>query len=308
FFNLSFAQSYDDLISQAEKQYQDQAYEESTKTYLQAFDLKTDQSAGDLYNAACSAALSGDDQTAFVLLDKSYKAGYSNARHLKQDSDLQSLHDQKKWKRLTARVQRKLDKIESAYNKPLQQELLRIYEDDQQIRREFISAANELGWEHPTVDSLGKIMSHLDSINLERTILILDEYGWVGPSLVGGQASQSLFLVIQHADLETQQKYLPMMRTAVEKGDANTKSLALLEDRVALREGRKQIYGSQIGRNPDTNEQYVLPLEDPDNVDVRRAKMGLGTMQEYVSRWNLTWDATVYKSRLAEYESWYQKE
>ncbi|MCB0707662.1 MAG: hypothetical protein KDC34_20240, partial [Saprospiraceae bacterium] len=49
FFNLSFAQSYDDLISQAEKQYQDQAYEESTKTYLQAFDLKTDQSAGDLY-------------------------------------------------------------------------------------------------------------------------------------------------------------------------------------------------------------------------------------------------------------------
>ncbi len=42
------------------------------------------------------------------------------------------------------------------------------------------------------------------------------------------------------------------MREAVKKGNANSSSLALLEDRVALRKGEKQIYGSQIGRDQET--------------------------------------------------------
>ena len=53
------------------------------------------------------------------------------------------------------------------------------------------------------------------------------------------------------------------MREAVKKGNAKANSLALLEDRVALRRGGKQIYGSQVTRDSETNEYYVLPLIDP---------------------------------------------
>lgn len=44
---------------------------------------------------------------------------------------------------------------------------------------------------------------------------------------------------------------------------------------MALGEGRKQTYGSQIGFDESTNKYYVLPLEDPDRVDQRRASVGL---------------------------------
>ena len=94
------------------------------------------------------------------------------------------------------------------------------------------------------------------------------------------------------------------MREAVKSKNADASSLALLEDRVALGEGRKQVYGSQIGRNNQTNKYYVLPLDDPDHVDERRAQMGLGTLAEYIKGWDLQWNAVEYKKQLPEIEKW----
>jgi len=54
-----------------------------------------------------------------------------------------------------------------------------------------------------------------DSINQVKVKKILDERGWLGPEVVGKRGSTAIFLVIQHADLETQLKYLPIMRTSV---------------------------------------------------------------------------------------------
>ncbi|MEZ5038583.1 MAG: DUF6624 domain-containing protein [Saprospiraceae bacterium] len=73
--------------------------------------------------------------------------------------------------------------------------------------------------------------------------------GWLGADVIGNQGNSTLFLVIQHADIETQEKYLPMMRDAVSKGNARASSLALLEDRVALRKGEKQIFSTQSFSN-----------------------------------------------------------
>ena len=137
-----------------------------------------------------------------------------------------------------------------------------------------------------------------DSINLLKTKAILDKYGWLGKDIIGEQGNTTLFLIIQHADLTTQTKYLPMMREAVAHGNATAANLALLEDRVAIRQGKKQIYGSQIARDPGTKEYYVSPLDDPDNVDKRRANVGLNTMAEYVQYWQMKWDPESYKKEL----------
>ena len=115
--------------------------------------------------------------------------------------------------------------------------------------------------------------------------------------------NSTLFLVIQHSDLKVQEKYLPMMREAVAKKKASSSSLALLEDRVALRQGKRQIYGSQIGRKPNGGDYYVSPLEDPDNVDKRRVAVGLGSLESYISRWNIKWDVEAYKTMLPEIEA-----
>jgi len=201
-----------------------------------------------------------------------------------------------------AHGQKEADPKEANYDKPLQAKLLAIYNDDQPIRYQYIEAEKEFGHNSKQVDSLGKRMMYLDSINLVKIIGILDTYGWVGPDKVGETANQALFLVIQHSDLPTQQKYLPMMREAVKNKNAKSRELALLEDRVALGEGRRQIYGSQIGWDKETNKDYVLPLEDPDNVDKRRAAVGLGPLADYVKNWDIIWDVEEYKKQLPALE------
>lgn len=148
-----------------------------------------------------------------------------------------------------------------------------------------------------------KLINYYDSINLIKITQILDTQGWLGSDIVGRQGNTTIFLVIQHSDLAVQEKYLPMMREAVKSKKASGSQLALLEDRVALRQGKKQIYGSQIGMDETTNKNYILPLEDPDNVDQRRAEVGLPPLADYVSRWNIVWDPIQYKKDLPAIEA-----
>lgn len=85
------------------------------------------------------------------------------------------------------------------------------------------------------------------------------------------------------------------MREAVAKKLAAPANLALLEDRAALREGRKQTYGSQLSTDPETGQNTLQPLEDPDNVDKRRASVGLEPIADYMRRFGVTWDLEKFK-------------
>lgn len=299
---LAFSQDYRSLITTAHRLYRAMDYAESVKTYKEAFKIEQ-KSPGDLYNAGCSAVLAGDTTLAFQWLDLAFKNGYKNIRHLKTDTDLNALHDSPNWEKLVSAMQQELDRVEANYDKPLQAGLLQILEDDQKFRKQIGEIENKYGFQSKEMQELWEKMAEMDSINLIKVKAILDKQGWVGPDKVGEQANQALFLVIQHADLTTQQKYLPIMREAVKDKRASGSSLALLEDRVALREGRKQIYGSQIGRDNDTGNFYVLPLEDPDNVDKRRAEVGLDPLANYVKRWNFEWNIEEYKKQLPEIEA-----
>lgn len=306
FASSLFGQTYKNLVQQADSLYTAKDYKASNAVYQQAFKLAK-KNPNDLYNAACSAALAGDYKNAFDLLESAFQNGWMNIDHLKKDTDLEGLHADKKWQKFVDKMQGKLDAIEANYDQPLRRELLAILTDDQTIRNQYIAATKKLGYSHSTVDSLGKIMLYKDSVNLIKVTKILDEKGWLGKDKVGEQANQALFLVVQHADLKTQEKYLPMMREAVKKGNATGSSLALLEDRVALRQGKKQIYGSQIYRNEQTNKHYVAALEDPDNVDKRRTEVGLGLIADYVKQWDIVWNVEDYKKQLPEYESLLQE-
>ena len=118
---------------------------------------------------------------------------------------------------------------------------------------------------------------------------------------MGEKGNSALFLVVQHAPLSTQEKYLPMMREAVKKGKARGTSLALLEDRVLMRNGKRQLYGSQVVTDPETSEKRFFPIEDVDNVDRRRAEVGLQPLAEYAQHFGITWDAAaIEKNRKLE--------
>ncbi|WP_079241781.1 DUF6624 domain-containing protein [Chryseobacterium indologenes] len=300
FVNVN-AQEYLKLISEANKLYESKDYKMSADLYNKAFKIES-ENPSHLYNGACSSSLAGNEKQAFKWLNLSIEKGWTNLKHLNSDTDLENLHSKKEWGKTIEKLEKKIASIEANYDKPLQAELLAILEEDQKYRMQMSETQKKFGPNSKEMNDLWKITNQKDSINLIKVKKILDEKGWVGKDKVGAQANSALFLVIQHSDLETQKKYLPMMKEAVTKGNANPGSLALLIDRIEIREGRKQIYGSQIGINQSNNTYYVLPLTDPDNVDKRRTEVGLDPISNYIKNWDLVWDVEKYKRELPELE------
>jgi hypothetical protein len=191
---------------------------------------------------------------------------------------------------------------DTAYNKIIQQ-LFRIDELDQRYRNQMESVQATYGGNSKEMDQLYKTMKSTDSLNLIEVESILSKYGWLGIDEIGSQGNTTLFMVIQHSDQKHQEKYLPVMKLAVKNGKASSRHLALLEDRVLLQQGKRQIYGSQLSWNMKTNQYYLAPLEDPDNVDKRRKEAGLEMLSDYIKDCcDLTWDLEQYKKDLPTIE------
>ncbi|HXB11780.1 MAG TPA: DUF6624 domain-containing protein [Bacteroidia bacterium] len=188
--------------------------------------------------------------------------------------------------------------VKPHFNKALAKELDSIFIVDQSGRDKLQQLAINGIKDTASVIALAMKMNVTDMSNQERVNAILDKYGWLGPDVVGDSGTNALFFVIQHSGLTNQEKYLPMVREAVKNGKAKASELALLEDRVNIGENKKQIYGSQIVSN-STGGMEVAPIEDPDNVDKRRAQMGLDSMSDYCKNFNLIWDLERYKKGLA---------
>ena len=191
-------------------------------------------------------------------------------------------------------------KAAASFDPVLAAQLDSIFTDDQQGRMLVEPVERQKGFDSKEVKEMWAEINRKDSINVIKVCNILDTRGWPGPDVVSLTGAQALFLVIQHANIRIQEKYQPMMRDAVKDHRAQPSALALLEDRVALREGRKQIYGSQVGM--DNGKYYLSPLEDPDHVDERRASVGLQPLANYLAHWNLVWDVEVYKKQLPQIE------
>ena len=292
---------YKEHIRKADSLYSVKAYIESADEYQKAFDSNDGKGySNDRYNAACTFALAGDSEKAFFHLFYSAehpKILYQNYNHMTTDSDLDSLHDDEEWYRLVYIVASNKYEAEKDLDKPLVATLETIHREDQTYRRQIGDVEEKYGRDSDEMKNHWAMINEKDSINLIEIQKILDERGWLGADVIGNQGNSTIFLVIQHSPLEVQEKYLPMMREAVTKGNARASSLALLEDRVALRKGGKQIYGSQVGRDKETGEYFVSPLEDPENVDKRRAEVGLGPIASYISNWGMTWDVQKHKER-----------
>lgn len=118
----------------------------------------------------------------------------------------------------------------------------------------------------------------VDSTNLyivEK--LIAENKGWISKDSISVLASQAQFLTIQHADLKTQLKYIDMFRKAVKDRKASSGNLAYLEDRILIRQHKKQRYGTQSVTNKD-GINTLAPIRNKWNVNKRRKRVGLSPL------------------------------
>jgi len=190
-----------------------------------------------------------------------------------------------------------------SFNDTLSKQLEAVLNDDQKYREELENVEANGGTESQAYIGIVKKMRTQDSVNDIKVCSILDRYGWLGADVVGEAGNNALWFVIQHSDLHTMSRYLPMMKEAVRKGNLPPRKLALTEDRMALWQGRKQIYGSQVSWNMKTKEKFVVPIEDPENVDKKRESVGLPPLAEYLAMMNMKWDVGQHKKDMAALEA-----
>ena len=158
----------------------------------------------------------------------------------------------------------------------LRRELLRMAEKDQEIRKQIST------WTSDRIDEkVVAEMIEIDRRNTNRLKQIIAEYGWPGKSLVGTDGAHAAWLIVQHAthDLPFMKRSLKLMQGSP-PGEVAPADVALLTDRLMLKETGKQIYGSQLAMK---NGRLVPePIQDEQDVDRRRAEVGLMPLPDYL--------------------------
>ena len=172
----------------------------------------------------------------------------------------------------------------------LEQQMLEMYDKDQAIRVSYDSimrvwAGKEEQKEKS--DSVLAIYREIDRSNQSFLANILDSIGW--PTDFSFKGNMAIFMIIQHSGKDYMAKYAPLIEQKYETGIIVPSLYAIFKDRLLMRDGKKQLYGSQIYNG------YVWPIEDEDNVDKRRSKMDLIPIQDYIDSFRKNGISIIWK-------------
>lgn len=126
-----------------------------------------------------------------------------------------------------------------------------------------------------------KEMEALHNRNAKSLQDIIDAIGYPTVDKVGKDASEAAWLVIQHAIGQPafMKRCAALLENAVRENKADPKNLAYLTDRIAVLEGKQQLYGTQFDWD-ENGELSPNPFDDPARVNLRRKALGLNTVEE----------------------------
>ena len=143
-------------------------------------------------------------------------------------------------------------------------ELIAMAEEDQRVRGELLAEGVLFDGYHPR-------MAEVHHRNAVRLAALMEEMGWPGRSVVGREAADAAWLVLQHSigDPAVMRRGLELLRSAA-PGEVDPIQVAMLEDRVRTFSGLPQLYGTQFDWD-ERGEMQPLPIDDVTHVGVRRS-------------------------------------
>ena len=144
-----------------------------------------------------------------------------------------------------------------------------VFERDQYDRMLWLLASSKRTESPARVEKLARRAMDTDSTNLQLVSRILSETGYPRKSKVGDFATLTVWMIIQHSDLGRIKQFLPQLEEAASRGDLAPAYLAATKDRIDIREGRPQKYGTQ----------FNCPLLDSLRVNEWRQEVGLSPIE-----------------------------
>lgn len=164
--------------------------------------------------------------------------------------------------------------------------LCELHERDQQIRHELMRVQRAFIAEQRTelVDSIVMLVEEEERTDSLNRVIVdsLLQNGW--PEGLSEQSNQTIWLIIDHGDVEYQERYLPLIEQQAMRGIISLADYATLSDRVNVRRQRPQRYATQTGYTQRDGETftYVYPIEDIAKLDSLRLSVGLDSMHIYL--------------------------
>ncbi|MFD2939854.1 DUF6624 domain-containing protein [Flavobacterium notoginsengisoli] len=126
-------------------------------------------------------------------------------------------------------------------------------------------------------------MEKLHNENAKQLEAIINQIGYPSIDKVGEEASQSAWIIIQHAIAQPDfmRKCAKELEKAVNENKADPINLAYLSDRITVFEDKPQLYGTQF--DWDVNgEMSPNFFDDLTKVNERRKQIGFNTLEEQI--------------------------
>lgn len=219
-----------------------------------------------LLNGARCAAQAGETKLALKYAGRAVALGRNSSWLLKNDKEFEPLRKESRFMDLIKKTEEQEARSAAMKNDAILAELDSLSANDKKYRKQKGMEAEQ---------------ARLDSLNGIRLKRLLDQHGWLGSNLLGGR--NYCWVVLQRQPLDFQKKYIGLMKKAVKKGEEERSFLAFLEDQMLLEQGKKQKYGTQV----DREKKVAYPLQNPEKVDIFRAKAGLGPYKEFLKIWKI---------------------
>lgn len=127
-------------------------------------------------------------------------------------------------------------------------------------------------------------MAAIHDRNASAVEEIINKIGYPTTSKVGKVASEAAWLIIQHAIGRPlfMKKCLTALQAAAADDALLGNQLAYLSDRIAVLEGKPQLYGTQFDWD-EAGQLSPCPMDDLAAVNLRRATLGWDSLEERTS-------------------------
>lgn len=154
--------------------------------------------------------------------------------------------------------------------------IISLKEKDESLRNELIRKG-ELS------NGYNKEMAALHNSNAKELNQIIEHIGFPTPEKVGEVASEAAWLIIQHSigQPDFMKKAAKLLEEAIGQNKVAPKGFAYLTDRIAVLEGRPQLYGTQFDWD-ENGEMNPQPYDNIVKVNQRRKAVNLNTLEEQI--------------------------
>jgi len=120
-----------------------------------------------------------------------------------------------------------------------------------------------------------QIQNELDANNQEALKAIIKKYGYPGKSIVGANNAHIAAIIIQHAPLNMQEEYLPIIIKAQKEDEIKLTLVYLLVDRIHVKKYGKQIFGTQQIWDKELQKMIPAPIYSIEDVKKIKEKYNL---------------------------------